>query len=197
MKMKKSDLLLFGILALTVLAVISCGSKPKAPTYADDPRSKIIGQEGVPRPEWMNGNKKSADLYYVVGDGREGMSRTAQQGTARSDGLAKIAQWKNAVVADTMKNYLEEGGTIGNTQVLMRFEQATITRSQANLRGFDQEEYWIDDRGIYHGLYYYPKSDLKNDFQTTVTEFQRNDAAAFAEFKANEAFRQLDAQLAK
>jgi hypothetical protein len=145
----------------------------------------------------MNGTKKSDDLYYVVGDGRIGMSKTAQQGTARTDGLAKVSQWKSAVVADTMKNYLEEGGTIGNTQTLVYFQQATITRSNANLSGFDLVEYWVDADNVYHGLFSYPKNDVKKDFQTTVSEFQRNQTAAFAEFKAQEAFRLLETQLDK
>ena len=193
--MKKFTFLALFFVVLGVLAVMGCKSKP--PNYANDPRSKIIGEEGVLRPEWMNGTKKSEDLYYVVGDGRIGMTKTAQQGTARTDGLSKVSQWKNAVVADTMKNYVEEGGTVGNTQVLMRFEQATIARSNTNLSGFDLVEYWIDDKGVYHGLFSYPKNDLRKDFQTTVTEFQRNEAAAFADFKAQEAFKHLEAQLDK
>jgi hypothetical protein len=187
----------FALIAVFFVVLVSMGCKSKPETYAEDPRSKVIGAEGVPRPEWMNGTQKSEDIYYVVGDGRAGMSKTSQQGTARTDGMAKVAQWKSAVVADTMKNYMEEGGTIGNTQVLVRFEQATVTRSNTNLSGFDQVEYWIDAEGVYHGLYSYPKNDLRKDFETTVSEFQRNEAAAFADFKAQEAFRQLEARLDK
>ena len=193
-KMKRSIIIL-GLAMLVILALLGC--KSKAPKYEDDPRSKIVGAEGVPRPEWMNGPRQTGELYYVVGDGRIGMSKSAQQGTARSDALAKLAQWKNAVVADTMKNYIDESGVPGNTQTLIRFEQATVTRSQANLVGFDQEEYWIDKDGIYHGLYSYPKNNVKNDFTATVSEFQRNEAAAFAEFKSQEAFKYLEAQLDK
>ncbi|MDR2313730.1 MAG: LPP20 family lipoprotein [Spirochaetaceae bacterium] len=182
-------------LALAVLAVFGCKSKPES--YENDPRSKIIGAEGIPRPEWMNKTPKSDDIYYVVGDGRDATTDTVKRNLARADALAKLSQWKSAVVADTMKNYIEEGGTIGNTQTLMRFEQATVTRSTANVSGFDQEEYWVDQAGVYHILYSYPKDNLAGDFKTTVSEFQRNEAAAFAEFKADEAFRYLEAQLDK
>ena len=192
--MKKSAFII-GLLILVSLTVLSC--KTKAPTYADDPRSRIIGAEGIPRPEWMNKTPVSDELYYVVGDGRDAQTDTVKRNLARSDAMAKLAQWKDAVVADTMKNYIEEGGTIGNTQTLMRFEQATVTRAKANIAGFDQVEYWVDPNGIYHILYSYPKANLKTDFETTVTEFQRNEAAAFADFKAQEAFRYLDAQLDK
>ena len=182
-----------GLLMLVAFVFLSC--KSKTPAYKDDPRSKIIGAEGIARPEWMNKPPVSADLYYVVGDGRDAQTDTVKRNLARTDAMAKLAQWKDAVVADTMKNYIEEGGTIGNTQTLMRFEQATITRAKANVAGFDQVEYWVDPQGIYHILYSYPKSGLRNDFAAIVSEFQRNEAAAFADFKAQEAFRYLDAQL--
>ena len=190
--MKKSRVVL-GLLILTTLLILSC--KSKAPNYKDDPRSKIIGAEGIARPEWMNKAPVSDEFYYIVGDGRDAQTDTVKRNLARLDAMAKLAQWKDAVVADTMKNYIEEGGTIGNTQTLMRFEQATVTRAKANVAGFDQVEYWVDPSGVYHILYLYPKSNLKNDFATTVSEFQRNEAAAFADFKAQEAFRYLDAQL--
>ena len=195
--MKKNTLIALVLLALTALVFVGCKSKPKPVNYADDPRSKVIGAEGVLRPEWMNGPKQTADFYFVVGDGRAGMSKAAQQGTARTDAQAKVAQWIDAVVADTMKNYIDESGVPGNTQTLVRFEQATITRSKANLVGFDQQEYWLDQEGVYHGLYLYPRNNVKTAFQNTVTEFQRNEAAAFAEFKSQEAFKYLEAQLDK
>jgi hypothetical protein len=183
------------MLALAALVAMGCKSKPDEKQV--DPRSSIIGAEGVPRPDWMNRTPKSDDIYYVVGDGRDGPNATVKQGTARADALAKLAQWKSAVVADTMKNYVDESGVPGNTQTLIRFEQATVTRSTANVAGFDEVEKWVDQNGIYHILYEYPKSGLVNDFKSTVSEFQRNEAAAFAEFKSNEAFKYLEAQLDK
>jgi hypothetical protein len=183
------------LIAVTALAVMGCKSKPAS--YQDDPRSKVIGAEGIPRPEWMNKTPKSDEFYYVVGDGRLAQTDTAKRGTARSDALAKLSQWKSATVADAMKNYIEEGGTTGNTQALERFEQATITRSNANISGFNQEEYWVDADGVYHILFSYPKADLRSDFSQTAQSFQRNEAAAFAEFKADQAFKYLDSMMDK
>jgi hypothetical protein len=190
--MKKITILpLFAV----ILLAAGCGSKPD--TYEADPRSKIVGAEGIARPEWMNKTPKSDEFYYVVGDGRPAQTDTARRGTARSDALAKLSQWKSATVADAMKNYVEEGGTVGNTQALERFEQATITRSNANISGFNQEEYWVDPDGVYHILFSYPKADLRSDFSQTAQDFQRNEAAAFAEFKADQAFKYLDAMMDK
>jgi hypothetical protein len=185
------------LVILLALAALAMGCKSAPEETAEDPRSKIIGAEGVTRPDWMNKPPKADDIYYVVGDGRAGMSKTAQQGTARIDAQAKVAQWKAAVVADTVKNYMEESGTPGNTQILMNFQQATITRSTANVAGFDEIEHWIDQEGVYHGLFVYPKVNLENDFKNSVSEFQRNQAAAFAEFKAQEAYKYLETQLDK
>ena len=192
--MKKSTIITLSLLILAAFVFSGCKSKPE-PVAEEDPRSKIVGAEGVARPNWMNKPPASNDLYYVVGDGRIGMTQSAQQGTARNDGLAKLAQWKEAVVADTMKNYIEESGTPGNTQTLIYFQQTTITKSTANIEGFSLEEYWIDQNGIYHGLFSYPKANLKKDFEVNIGEFQRNQAAAFADFKAQEAFKLLEAQM--
>jgi hypothetical protein len=181
------------VLTFVLLSAAGCKSKPAV--YADDPRSKITGAENIPRPEWMNGPAQTEEFYYVIGDGRPGMSKTAQQGTARMDAQAKVAQWKAAVVMDTVKNYMEESGVPGNTQILMNFQQVTITKSSANVAGFDQVEYWLDQDGVYHGLFRYPKKNLENDFKAGVSDFQRNQAAAFAEFKAQEAYRLLEAQM--
>jgi hypothetical protein len=183
------------VILTAALVFAGCKSSPKNQEYKDDPRSQIIGAEGIARPEWMNRVPQTEGLYYVIGDGRDAQTDTVKRNLARTDAMAKLAQWKSAVVADTMKNYIEEGGTIGNTQALMRFEQATITRANANVAGFDQVEYWVDAGGIYHILYSYPTANVAKDFSATVSEFQRNEAAAFAEFKANEAFRLLEAQL--
>jgi hypothetical protein len=192
--MKKS-LIIFALLLVVVFAFVGCKSKPDVPAYEDDPRSRIMGAEGIPRPEWMSRVPQSDDLYYVIGDGREAQTDTVKRNLARMDAMAKLAQWKSAVVADTMKNYIEEGGTIGNTQTLMRFEQATVSRAQANIAGFDQVEYWLDQNNVYHILYSYPKAGLQKDFADTVTQFQRNEAAAFADFKAQEAFNALEARM--
>ena len=193
--MKKFAIIWPLVLLILIVAVVGC--KSKAPSYADDPRSRIIGAEGIARPEWMNGapNSPASDLYYVIGTEPGLQTRIAKENMARNDAAAKLAQWKSAVVMDTMKSYQEEGGTIGNTQALFRFEQATITTSQANVAGFNLETYWIDQNGVYHGLFSYPKENLRNDFQNTVTTFERNEAAAFADFKAQEAFRLLEAQM--
>ena len=184
-------------IVLVILVIFAVGCKSKASNYEDDPRSRIIGEEGIARPEWMNGppNSASSELYYVIGTEPGLQTRNAKVNAARNDAAAQLAQWKSAVVMDTMKSYQEEGGTVGNTQALFRFEQATITRSQANVAGFNLETYWIDPNGIYFGLFSYPKENVRNDFQTTLNTFERNEAAAFADFKAQEAFRMLEAQM--
>lgn len=181
---------IFTLAAALLLA--ACASKP-----APDQRAQVLGAHGVPQPEWMYKMPKSSEFYYVVGNGRPAQTHTAREGTARSDGLAKLSQWKAGTVADTMKNYVEEGGTTGSTQALERFEQATITRSTANISGFTQDDMWEDAEGAYHILFSYPKADLRSDFNQAVSDFKRSEAAAFAEFKADQAFKYLEAQLDK
>jgi hypothetical protein len=186
--MKKSLIVLMIAFAATI--VIGCKSEPKP-----DPRSKIVGYEGVERPDWVNRPPKSDTHKYVVGQGREQQTETARRGTARASGLAQIAEWKSTVVKASIKDYLDESGTTGNTQSLEYFQQTVISRAEANLRGFEEEDYWIDQDRVYRILYSYPKADLAADFQAEAGNFQRNEAAAFAEFKAQEAFKYLESQM--
>jgi hypothetical protein len=181
----------------TVMVFVGCKSNPQTPDYKDDPRSQVVGAEGIKRPEWVSKPPKAEDLYYVVGDGRAAATTTAKKGTARQDGLNKLAQWKSAVVGSSVKDYIDESGTTGNTQSLENFQQAIVTRAQANVSGFSQEDEWIDPDGVYHILYSYPKSDLRSDYSKTLSDFRRSDAAAFADFKANEAYRYLEARMDK
>jgi hypothetical protein len=155
------------------------------------------GADGAEQPEWVRKPPKDADVHYFIGVGREAQTETAKRGTARADALVQLSQWKESKVASSLKDYVQEAGTVGNTQALQDFEQAVVAKAKANTSGFKEVESWVDRNGNYRILYSYPNSDLKNDFKSTANTFVRNQAAAFAEFKADEAYRLLEKELEK
>ena len=59
----------------------------------------------------------------------------------------------------------------------------------------DMSYTWINAEGNFVILVEYPKADIKNDFMTEVNNFVRNESAAFAEFKAEEAYKALEESL--
>lgn len=192
--MKKGYLAMVGLVLLVIVS--GCASSPASGSSAGSGRH-IIGADGNPQPEWDRKLPKEADVHYFKGIGRAAQTETAKRGTATADALAQLARWKEAKIGQALKDYVQEAGTIGNTQAIQDFEQTVVAKAVANTSGFKEEESWVDQNGIYHILFSYPNADVLNDFKSTANTFVRNQAAAFAEFKADESFRILEAEMAK
>jgi hypothetical protein len=191
--MKKSYVVTLGL----VLLILAAGCASTSGSSDGSSRTAVIGVNGDPQPEWDRQLPKEADVHYFKGIGRTAQTETAKRGSATADALAQLSRWKEAKIGSTLKDYVQEAGTVGNTQALQDFEQAVVAKAVANTSGFKEEGSWVDQNGIYHILYSYPNADVINDFKSTANTFVRNQAAAFAEFKADEAFRMLEAEMAK
>jgi hypothetical protein len=189
--MKKNYVVSVGLILLTL--AVGCASSPASGSSA----GPVIGADGIPQPEWVRKLPKEADAHYFKGIGRSSATETAKRGTATADALAQLSRWKEAKIGSALKDYVQEAGTVGNTQAIQDFEQAVVAKAVANTVGFKEEESWVDQNGNYQILFSYPSADLKNDFKSTANTFVRNQAAAFAEFKADEAFRMLEEEMKK
>jgi len=196
--MKRTICLLLAAL-LAGLFVVSCAATSGGSTGSR--QQQIVGAEGEVRPGWVRSRPQgspfadTADAIYFIGRG------TSNQLTGRShaegDALGQLSRWKDGVVASTLKRYVEEYGEMGNTQTLIGLENAIVSRAKSNTAGYKEVEYWIDQNGNYIGLWIYPKNDLRGDFRNATNTFVRNQAAAFAEFKADQSFRLLESELDK
>ncbi|MDR1149901.1 MAG: LPP20 family lipoprotein [Spirochaetaceae bacterium] len=194
--MKKSYLVTVALTLLVIAFAAGCASSPDSGASVGGGRV-IIGAYGDPRPDWDRTLPKDADVHYFKGIGRGAQTETAKRGTATADALAQLSRWKEAKIGSALKDYVQESGTHGNTQALQDFEQTVVAKAVANTSGFMEVDSWVDQNGNYHILYSYPNADVMNDFKSTANTFVRNQAAAFAEFKADEAFRMLEAEMAK
>jgi hypothetical protein len=192
------------VIFASVLLITACGSGPaiqagpaSQPAAQQPAVQVIVGAEGVPQPSWARTRKvpEDPDVQYFIGDGRDGKTITARKNSAREDAARQLGTWKDAVIKGAIKDYVNESGETGNTQSLEKLEVASITRANANTSGFKEQESWIAADGHYVGLYSYPKANLSKDFQATVNAFVRNESAAFADFKADEAFRYLEQEM--
>lgn len=173
----------------------ACASTPSnsAPTVAT-PKG-IIGAEGVPQPEWVRNIPVAEDVMYFVGEGRSGKTTTAKKNSALQDAGRQLATWKQSVISAAIKDYVRESGETGNTQSLEDLEIASVEKARANTSGMKATLTWINAEGNFVILVEYPKADIKNDFMTEVNNFVRNESAAFAEFKAEEAYKALEESL--
>lgn len=181
--------------AIAMISVAGCTSAPTTSTPTVEAPKRVIGAEGVPMPEWVRNIPVAEDVVYFVGEGRDGKTPSAKKNSAVQDAARQVAEWKSSVIASSIKDYVEESGETGNTQSLENLKIASITKAKANTSGIRHSLSWINPEGYYIVLVEYPKADLRKDFKSSLNEFVRNESAAFADFKADEAFRALDNRL--
>jgi hypothetical protein len=184
------------ILALVSAVFISCASEPKekpaaAPVAAEPVAKPIIGMDGVPMPSWVNKTPKSDDKFYAVGYAMKS-NRAISKTAAGADARDQIARWVGTSVKNALVNYTNESGSEKNVQTLSYFENISKQVADQTLVGVEDDETWIDDKGGVYMLCSFPKANVGKSFEQTVQSFQRNEAAAFSEFKAKEALSFLD-----
>jgi len=175
-------------------AFISCSSAPEEKEEVPVTR-KIIGQDGVPMPDWVNKNPKSETHFYAVGYAMKS-SRAISKTASGQDARDQIARWVGTSVKNALVSYTSEGGEQTNTQTLSHFENISKQVAEQTLVGVEEDEIWVDDKGGVYMLCSFPKANVNKSFEETVGTFQRNEAAAFAEFKANEALSFLEKETA-
>jgi hypothetical protein len=134
---------------------------------------------------------QSKDTIYGVGEARLStltLSRTTALSRARDD----VARQVQTAVKNAVTDYAQQSGEGKNQQTIQFVE--TVSRQVANvtLSGVRTDRIEVSNDGTVYALVSYP---VANILQTAQTEFQRNEASAFAEFKADQALKQLNAEI--
>ncbi len=184
------------LLTLVVLAALfsSCATPtplpPEAPVY-----QPIIGAEGQPQPEWVNTIPRAADYHYQTGYAKLSNKANSIQ-RANADAKEKISQWISTTVQSVIVNYTSDFGSGDNRQSIEAFE--SISRQVANnsLVGVSQEGLWVDQDGGVWVLVSIPIENTLKAFEAAEESFTSNEAAAYAEFKMDEALKMLEDTIA-
>jgi acylphosphatase len=90
-------------------------------------------------------------------------------------------------------DYAQEAGVDGRSQVINFVDTVSRQVTEATLQGTRTERVERSRDGTIYALVSYPMNSFREE---TVGAFQKNQDAAFAEFKAEEALRYLDHLLA-
>ena len=153
------------------------------------------GSAGPPQrrdfPEFFLNPPILEDQYVGLGMAKltdDNLSRT----TALARGRADIAAQVSVVVESMLTDYAQESGADGDTQTLSFVERVTREVADIELRGAVTQEQYPANDGTWYVMVYFPKNALLDEVQQV---FNRNEDAAFAEFKAQQALERLDAQL--
>ncbi len=190
------------VATLAAVAFISCASSPKTKDGAtsSEPASPtatvIVGKEGVPQPGWVNKTPKDAENFYAVGYAKKS-SKQISITAAEQDARDQISRWVGTSVKNALTNYTNESGEGANVQTLSYFESISKQVSDQTIVGAERNEVWVDAEGGVYVLESFPKANLSKSFEEVSTAFARNEAAAFAEFKAKDALNFLDKETAE
>lgn len=142
-------------------------------------------------PEWYLNPPVAEDAIYGVGSAKMSyldMSRTVALSRARDD----VARQVTVAVQNAIKDYAQEAGADGKTQTIQFTETVSKQSANISLKGCRTEEVIQGKDDTIFALVVYPIDQLKEE---SHSQFQRNEAAAWAEFNAREAERWLDDEL--
>jgi hypothetical protein len=192
--MKKSFAIL---LVLIVVLFLSLGCTTQKSISSKAPKAPvIIGLEGQPQPEWVNLVPKVADVHYETGYAK--LSNKANSiKRANADAKEKISQWINTQVQSVVVNYTSDFGAGDDRHAIEAYESISRQVSETSLMGVTQESVWVDQEGGVWVLLSMPKENTLKAFEAASQSFEQNDAAAYAQFKMNEALKMLESTLAK
>jgi hypothetical protein len=167
------------VLILTLLA-IGCGTTAPAATAAN-PNT----------PEWLN-DLPPEDVLWGIGTAKASTDSLAMQ-SAEQRARVEIGRQIQSDVTAMFTDYEREAGGASNPAYVGLKENVSRNVTSIKLTGARAIKRSKTPDGTWWYLVEYKRADAK----AAVADIIDSEAARFAEFKATEALRMLDAQLAK
>lgn len=180
--MKRTGIVL-SILTI-VLLIASCATAP-APMAEQPPERRDLPQFFLNPPMYED---------QIVGLGMAKMSSdSVSRQTAVMRARTDIAFQMNTRVEAMMTDYFQEAGSAEDSQNIQFVESISKQIANIDLQNAKTVEVYAAVDGTWYAMVTYPIRQMVSEVDSL---FQRNEAAAFAEFKADEASKRLEASLA-
>jgi hypothetical protein len=176
--MKKGLCVCFIVLAVTMLA-LSCKSAPAAQ------------QENLNAPPWLN-EFPPEGLIWGIGSAKQSSDQLAMT-TAEARARTSVARQLGTKVDAMFTDYMRDAGTVDSQTALSLQEEVSRQVTSLQLNGVRPNARWKAPDGTFWYRVEYNVSDAKTALSPVFT----SEEAKYAEFKAQEALRMLDAQLSK
>ena len=182
--MKKLTVLL--LIELLASFAISCASSPASVAVEPD-------KSGL--PDFVLNPPMATDAIFGVGFAKQSTMALSIK-VAETNARADIASQIETTIQEAITAYAQEAGVDENTQLISFVETITRQITDTTLSGATpKSRVPMDDGGVWV-LMVYGKDALVDSFEDVAESFERNEDAAFAEFKAAQAIEKLDYQLA-
>lgn len=173
MKLLKSGLVLF----VAAFLLVSCG------TVGKPPMSDI--------PDFYLNPPTADDAIYGVGDANMS-SHSLSLSTAKALATNDIARQVDVVVKSAITDYAQQAGAGRNEQTITFVETISRQIVEVELQGLRTIEVATGRDGTIYVLMEFPIREFLADAEDA---FERNESAAFAEFKASQALDRLNYEL--
>lgn len=189
-EMKLGKVTLIIVVAMVALFMAACGHNKKVESPKPD-------GDLVYRPTWW---ASQPDPAYVCtyGQGTKA-SETSSMNTAKANALLEAAQYVEVLVEGMIKVYEEEAG-VNNPQLLALTESVIKAVSSARFSGTIPgtiETRIVQEQG---GARYKTWTQVKipkEQINKTLVNSIRNEEALYNQFKASQAFKELEAAVDK
>ncbi|MDR2078180.1 MAG: LPP20 family lipoprotein [Treponema sp.] len=176
--MKKGLCVCFMALAVTMLA-LNCKGAPSA--HVQDPNS----------PPWLSDFPPDG-IIWGIGSAKQSsdeFSRTTAEVRARTSVARQIGAKVDAMFTD----YMRDAGTVDSPAALSLQESVSRQVTSLQINGARPIRRWKAPDGTWWYMVEYNAADAKTALAPVFT----SEEARYAEFKAEEALRMMDAQLSK
>ena len=185
--MKKLSITL--LVVMVAMVAVSCASAPEpAPAPMAEPDKSGL-------PDFVLNPPMATDAIYGVGFAKQSTMALSIK-VAETNARADIASQIETTIQEAITAYAQEAGVDNNTQLISFVETITRQITDTTLSGATpKSRVPMDDGGVWV-LMVYGKDALIDSFEDVAEGFERNEDAAFAEFKAASALEKLDYQLA-
>ena len=188
MKLVKLSLMI----VLTALVMINCSG---APEVTDMPSQKDGKNPKGPSdlPDWYINTPEEDDMYiYAVGTGESRKMNLAID-KAKQAGKVELSERISANVTSQVKNFSQEAGMDENTQVIEFYQSTSKSVTDNTLNGVSVLKRYPYQKSGGTWIAYVQMGLKKDAVSTAVVNVIQNEEALYAEFKASQAFQELEA----
>ncbi len=169
--MKKINLI--AICIVLVLALVGCAST-KAPVKEanetiEAQNTKVLGKNGVPRPDWVKTEIKTPDKIYASASSNFTNQSNAIK-AARIQAKAFLSEKVQSLISQFTKYYANEAGVNGNNEAMVSLENAIKDKTDAMLIGIMQEDMWEAEDGTIWVLMSMPVENVERNLEKALEE---------------------------
>lgn len=188
MKILKPGLLV----VVAALVMIGCSS---APPVNDMPDRKDATNPQTPMdlPDWYINNTAEDDVYYYSVGTAESQTMARAIDKAKEAAKVELSERVEANVQSMVKNFVQEAGMSEDTQIMEFYQSTSKTVTNNTFSGITVLKRYPYQKSNDRWIAYVQMALKKDAVSKTVVNLIQNEEAMYAEFKASQAFKDLEA----